>query len=468
MLKMPLFSSKKSDLNCTVSIIIPVYNTAEYLSACLDSVIGQSFEDFEVILVDDGSTDGSLGIERAYAVRDTRFKVIEQFHMRQGAARNLGLSAARGEYVYFMDSDDVIEPDLLEACFERCSSQELDFVTFDCEGFLEVPGDAPELHEATVFDRLGSCSQAVSDGVSFWFEHFPKYSLPFVCWLQFFKRSFLVENDLRFIEGVFYEDCDWTLRVYMNARRIAYIPRALYNYRKRQGSVVNSKFGKNHAKSCLTIHSALSRIMRSCDESQRQMVLDTSRIIDHRLDQFEEIVPDDDLTDCVIQFEKRLLEDALDDCAIVDCKHLELETLLHLDAAVSSWKIETVIDCSSVIRLMFPDFPLSLKEARLGVYGTGKISSFLMENLGTECPSLVFLMSDASHNSTFCNYPVLSIERAEELGLESIVIASTRYHAEMEATARRVAPSAYIIVPDVVAARLILRFAEAGNVRIGQ
>ena len=93
---------------CEISVIIPVYNVESYLRQCLDSVVNQTFEDIEIICVDDGSTDGSLDILNKYASSDNRFKIISQPNQGLGTARNNGLKLACGNYIYFLDSDDYI------------------------------------------------------------------------------------------------------------------------------------------------------------------------------------------------------------------------------------------------------------------------------------------------------------------------------------------------------------------------
>lgn len=102
-----------------VSVVIPVYNVADYLSECLNSILNQTLEDIEVICVDDGSTDGSLDILRHYEEHDMRLQVLTQKHMTAGAARNTGLDRARGEYVIFLDADDFFAPDMLEKTYAR-------------------------------------------------------------------------------------------------------------------------------------------------------------------------------------------------------------------------------------------------------------------------------------------------------------------------------------------------------------
>lgn len=97
-----------------VSVIIPVYNVEKYLESCLESIKSQTFTDYELILINDGSTDESFAIMRRYAERDARIRIISQSNRGVSAARNLGLSVAEGDYVLFVDSDDTILPDALE------------------------------------------------------------------------------------------------------------------------------------------------------------------------------------------------------------------------------------------------------------------------------------------------------------------------------------------------------------------
>ena len=160
------------------SVIIPVYNTEEWLPACLDSVLAQTQSEIEVILVDDGSTDRSLDIERTYAQRDARVRVLLQQNLRQGTARNRGLAEARGEFVYFMDSDDLIVPELFEVCYRACTEDDLDFVTFDTAGFRDDPEiEQPELF-SEVRDRSGIVGADIVDGVSFWTAYHNRGALP--------------------------------------------------------------------------------------------------------------------------------------------------------------------------------------------------------------------------------------------------------------------------------------------------
>lgn len=119
-----------------ISIVIPVYNVEKYLRKCFDSILNQTFQDFEIICVDDGSTDKSLEILQEYKRKDDRFIILQQRHAGAGAARNHGIKLAEGKYIQFLDSDDYFEPNLLEEMYTRaeksgaeitvCSSRKVD------------------------------------------------------------------------------------------------------------------------------------------------------------------------------------------------------------------------------------------------------------------------------------------------------------------------------------------------------
>lgn len=135
-----------------VSVIIPVYNTAPYLHEALSSITGQTLQELEIIIVNDGSTDGSGEIIREVAETDGRIKVFEQENQGQSVARNVGLEQATGEYIYFMDSDDLLSLNALEICYDYCLRLRLDFVflmgiyyvrkdKIHCYGIITVPAD---------------------------------------------------------------------------------------------------------------------------------------------------------------------------------------------------------------------------------------------------------------------------------------------------------------------------------------
>ena len=217
-----------------VSIIIPVYNRRAYLEHALDSALAQTLENIEVICVDDGSTDGSLDILRAYEAAATcPFRVLETAHGGPGAARNAALDVAVGEYVCFLDSDDFLEPDALERAVGRASALEADLVVWDLwmhndatgRDQLPLPGTVSldafvprELQATTVF--------RASDNPDIAFGAFQNW-----VWNKLFRRSFIERAGLRFPEMHRTEDLPFTCMALAQAERIAVMHERFSHYR---------------------------------------------------------------------------------------------------------------------------------------------------------------------------------------------------------------------------------------------
>lgn len=188
-----------------VSIIVPVYNAHTTLAACVDSILGQSFREYEVLLINDGSTDGSAGICDTYSASDSRIKTIHKENGGVSSARNSGLDNAAGEFILFLDADDTLMPEAL-ASLMTAGTDDLVIggvlhVVSECpDGFLNVPGPRRyDLHEDTgVLDPL-LCQVYVT-----------------APWSKRFRRSIIEDSGLRFDTRLFYgEDTDFVLR-YIN------------------------------------------------------------------------------------------------------------------------------------------------------------------------------------------------------------------------------------------------------------
>jgi glycosyltransferase involved in cell wall biosynthesis len=224
-----------------ITVIVPVHDTARYLPECLDSVLGQSLRDIEVICVDDASTDGSSQVLSEYARRDDRVRVLSAQRERNatsvlgpGIARNVALDAARGEYVAFVDSDDHISPVMLEHL--HAEAHEHDAVVAMCstekfgdggrrEAFSRCTYDSviPRQLDGNVFDW-----RALGDAV---------FELRLSACNKIYRRGFLEEHAIRFSEGIFYEDLIFTLRSLLEAERLVFVREPYYkNRRQRPGA----------------------------------------------------------------------------------------------------------------------------------------------------------------------------------------------------------------------------------------
>lgn len=210
------------------SVIIPVYNVEKYIRACLDSLLGQSFLDWEALCVNDGSTDSSAAILEEYAAKDNRIKVVNQSNSGTATARNTGLRAAQGDYVFFLDSDDWLEPDSLQILADRLHGE--DILCFSGKRYFESTGD---YHPADILPE-----KVYQSGMDYYNENalLPR-DFAFVCVvLRIYNRAFLMRNGLFFDDDISYEDNLWVPRVLYYARTVSMITDALYMYRIREGS----------------------------------------------------------------------------------------------------------------------------------------------------------------------------------------------------------------------------------------
>lgn len=216
-----------------VSVIIPVYNTAEYLEECLDSVANQTLRETEIICVNDGSTDNSLNVLEEYAKRDSRIKIISQPNQGQGAARNRALDIAQGKYVYFMDSDDFIDLGTLKTTYDVCEEKSLDFAMFQLINY----DDATREFYDEEYYNMEKLSNRVGGKV---FSHEDISELMFSLAVspcnRLFNREFLEKANARFPEGLKFEDNVFYYRVFLQAKRIYFIERHMYKRRRRQNS----------------------------------------------------------------------------------------------------------------------------------------------------------------------------------------------------------------------------------------
>lgn len=215
------------------SIIIPVYKVEKYLSKCLESVAVQTYTDFEVILIDDGSPDSCPSLCDSFAKIDSRCKVIHQLNKGLSGARNTGLKAAKGRYIYFLDSDDTIAVNLLEELMHVIKTQEVDIV-----GFSAVVTS----FNNTCLLSTGNYTNMVERGIEISQRRVPLSTVPLYC----YRRDFLKEKCLTFKEKIYYEDILFTALVFLENPKVYYMDLPLYFYNKREESITTSKAKKKN------------------------------------------------------------------------------------------------------------------------------------------------------------------------------------------------------------------------------
>ena len=221
-------------MSAKVSIIVPVYNTETYLSCCIDSILSQSFTDFELLLVDDGSTDGSGKICDAYAEKDSRIRV---FHKKNGgvsSARNMGLDNAKGEWVFFVDSDDELMPDGLKT-MAGMACDGADMVMAGYETFDEE-GNKLYAIETRTTKRLSALEAAK--------EMFAPMDYRYMgyIWSRLFRHQVIQSNHLRLSEQLFFNEDRLFVTQFICAaeRYVVYTTEPFYKYFEHAGSAMMS------------------------------------------------------------------------------------------------------------------------------------------------------------------------------------------------------------------------------------
>ncbi|MGC9151785.1 MAG: glycosyltransferase [Microbacter sp.] len=213
------------------SVVIPIYNVAPYLRQCLDSVINQNDSDYEIICVNDGSTDNSLSILEEYKKQYPHITLISQENRGLSAARNAGIWAATGDYILFLDSDDWLEKDALQILHNHIAGE--DMLCFNGRRYFE---------DGTKEEPDAGISESHLTG----WDYYNKYALVsrkfhFVSVvLRLYRKQFLLDHKLFFEEGIYHEDNLFTPIVCYYAQNVKVIPDCLYVYRIRQTSITHN------------------------------------------------------------------------------------------------------------------------------------------------------------------------------------------------------------------------------------
>lgn len=221
-----------------MSIIIPVYNVESWLEECLDSLLNQTYENIEIILVNDGSTDSSLDICEVYAKKDSRIQVLSQENQGQAMARNYGLTKATGEYILFMDSDDYLSN---QACIEKFIQI---FQEKKCEviytSYCRFEDETREIIEDLSLQFSQQESEAVT-GQQLLELLISRKSYHHAPYQKICKKSFLNKYQIVFKEGYFHEDVEWTARVLYHASSVYTYFDRWYMRRMRENSTITTK-----------------------------------------------------------------------------------------------------------------------------------------------------------------------------------------------------------------------------------
>jgi glycosyltransferase involved in cell wall biosynthesis len=243
-----------------VSVILPIYNVGAYLEETLQCLTNQSLSDIEIIAVNDGSTDNSETILKKYQQQDSRISYYKQTNQGQSSARNHALKHATGEYIYFMDSDDKANLDLLRLCYDYVQQTQADFIFFDGEKLMEdganpLAWNYQRTHLLEEYQRY--------DGETLLNLMLDTKKHNCVVWLLFIRKAYLDRIGLRFYEGIIHEDELFTTILTLSSDNIYCLKRSLVSHRIRSASTMGISYSKRNLNCYLTVADELLKFRRT-------------------------------------------------------------------------------------------------------------------------------------------------------------------------------------------------------------
>ena len=244
-----------------ISIILPIYNVAPYLDDAFQSLLSQTCADVEIIAVNDGSTDNSQEIIDKYAAHDHRIIVLRQENQGQSAARNLALKHASGEYIYMMDSDDMLSsPEALQICYDYAERNNADFIFFDGELFYEEGAKPVAWNYKRSHLLQENCRY---DGETLLNMMLDKRKHTCVVWLLLVRKACLDRIGLRFYEGIIHEDELFTTILTLSSNNIFCLKQSLVAHRIRSASTMGISYSKRNLNCYLTVADELLKFSKA-------------------------------------------------------------------------------------------------------------------------------------------------------------------------------------------------------------
>lgn len=247
-----------------VSVIIPIYKAEKYLKKCISSVINQTLQSIEIICVDDGSPDHSSDIVREFMKQNENIVFIQKENGGVSSARNAALEVAKGQYIYFLDSDDYIEATALQELYNKAEDEQLDILYFNTCPFFESE-EIKEKNKSYIeyYKREGNYSGVHTGQDMFAMMRSNKEFLGTV-WIGFYKRALIEENKLNFYNGIIHEDNLFCFKSVILAQRVGYVDKTFHHRRMRGGSIMTSKKSMKNVEGYLVCYKEMFLFLDKC------------------------------------------------------------------------------------------------------------------------------------------------------------------------------------------------------------
>lgn len=268
---------EENSMRSLISIVIPVHNVKQYLGECIDSVLGQTYTNLQIILVDDGSSDSSGLICDEYQQKDNRIEVIHQPNGGLSKARNSGMNIAKGEYIYFLDSDDYIQPETIDLLLRAAMNENADVVFFDGKTFFS---DCEPFKIKYDYERQSQYSALKGKEQLQKLLERDEYRTPVQ--MYFYKAAYLLSNNLSFKENILHEDELFSFLCFEADGIFAHVNRPLYARRMRPKSIMTASNAKKKFESMLLIYYELADRYRNgqiCGNAARIYMIRTAKSV---------------------------------------------------------------------------------------------------------------------------------------------------------------------------------------------
>ena len=255
-----------SNAQVEISIIVPVYNVEKYLERCLKSLISQTFENYEIILIDDGSSDNSGKICDDYAKRYEKIRVIHQKNAGLSAARNVGIKQSIAPYILFVDSDDTIDEFACEKLYETMMKENVEIVRANSI-IVKEEKFFPEKKKNVI-------SGKVYNGLEFLVRNIQNGTMSMCAPYSLYKKDIIEKSNLFFKEGILHEDELWTPQIYLEASKVVWLDYDFYYHYIRENSITQAKNKSRNANDLINICFTLYKRYEKLDKENRRILND--------------------------------------------------------------------------------------------------------------------------------------------------------------------------------------------------
>lgn len=408
-----------------VTVVIPVYNSQDYLVDCVESIYAQTYNNIEVIAVDDGSTDDSLNILLSLQQAYPDLIIISQENKGPGGARNTGLRRATGKYIYFIDSDDMVDSSMLEECVPVIENNDCDIVGFQGEIIGNI-GDYNK-NQYIYSNRCLDMNKIISgnDFLLKYHRRIPLLNIPMLV----YKTNYLINNNLFILEDIYYEDSEYYYRVMSCNPKLVLMDRVFYRRRYRESSIMTSVFDRKRLNDTISVDVLIGKMVASdklVNVFIGDAVSDIYRIL--KMAQKYDIELGQDNVDLVLEIIHRNEENAFNTSVLVNCWIFLIAQML---TRYSSKKID-IDNCIKRLEQFAKKTQLLNRDKLVGIYGTGGVTdvfiSVLEELFHKKMSKLIFIDSYLETGTAlYRGNKIFNYADVKYENIESIIISTEFY-----------------------------------------